>query len=155
MGIKSIRKGKVGEREFINLLKDYLGDDAIKRNLDQTRDGGHDVIGIDGWTIEIKRAAKPNLTAWWNQAVEQAIGNGEPVLAYRIDRRPWRVILSIGSIHPEIPSFGYDLDYCVEMSVLAFCSIVRERMEEINDDDTSNIRYDAGAQERFWNQGRP
>lgn len=130
MGIRSRRKGANGERELISLLKDYLGDDTIRRNLEQTRDGGQDVLGVEGWVIEAKRAAKPNLSAWWAQAVEQAKGKGEPALAYRIDRRPWRVMISMQAINPDFPPWGAildnGLDYCIEMSVPAFCVIVRE-----------------------------
>lgn len=129
MGIKSRRKGAAGEREFINMLKDYLGDDTIKRNLEQTRDGGQDALGIEGWALEVKRAAEPKLAAWWAQAVEQAKGRGEPALAYRLDRKPWRVIVPMCAFHPWMPSFGHeDLDFCIEMSVPAFCAIVREAM---------------------------
>lgn len=129
MGIKSRRKGARGELEFINLLKDYLGDDTIRRNLEQTRDGGQDVLGVEGWAIEVKRAAKPNLAAWWAQAVEQAKDKGEPALAYRLDRKPWRVVVPLCVIERNMPSFGHtDMDYTVEMSVPAFCAIVREMM---------------------------
>ncbi|MBA2591163.1 MAG: hypothetical protein H0U97_02440, partial [Gammaproteobacteria bacterium] len=48
----SRRKGKAGEREAALLLQDLLGT-AVVRNLTQTRDGGHDLIGIAGWSVEV------------------------------------------------------------------------------------------------------
>lgn len=123
MGIKSRRKGACGEREFINLLKDYLGD-GIERNLEQVRSGGSDVVGLDGWAIEIKRAAKPTLTQWWDQAERQADGK-TPALAYRLDRQPWRVRVPL---HVLNGMAGRGLTWTTEMGVEAFCAVVRESM---------------------------
>ena len=59
--ISSRRKGKRGELEVAALLRDLLGT-AVVRNLTQTRDGGHDLIGLPGWSAEVKRAAKPRVS---------------------------------------------------------------------------------------------
>lgn len=50
----SRRKGEAGEREAALILRDLLGP-SVLRNLTQARDGGHDLIGIPGWTTEVKR----------------------------------------------------------------------------------------------------
>ena len=48
----SRRKGKAGELEVADLLRDLLGT-AVTRNLTQARDGGHDLIGLPGWSAEV------------------------------------------------------------------------------------------------------
>jgi hypothetical protein len=116
--INSRDKGAKGEREFINMMGPLLGVD-LKRNLEQTREGGHDILGLDGWAIEIKRYAEvlpADLERWWDQAVEQSLRitwkNVSPALAYRADRRPWRIV---------IPSErGLEYDYTIEMSPILF-----------------------------------
>jgi hypothetical protein len=64
-------KGRRGEQELARLLSDELGS-VVARNLMQFREGGHDLLGLDGWSIEVKRAAQPQLTEWWIQALAQA-----------------------------------------------------------------------------------
>lgn len=90
-------KGAVGEREAAQLIHDHLGFDVV-RNLDQTRDGGHDLIGVPGWAVEVKRyrtAGAADRKSWWNQAVAQATPlNLRPVVIYRLDRQQWRAMVA-------------------------------------------------------------
>ena len=47
--INSRAKGAAGEREFCKELAEHLGDalvEPLKRNLEQTRNGGHDILGL-------------------------------------------------------------------------------------------------------------
>jgi|Laugresu1bdmlbsd_1035121.scaffolds.fasta_scaffold00145_20 hypothetical protein len=97
--INSRAKGKAGERELINELKVLLPPELtseLTRNLDQTRDGGHDILGLGDWALEVKRYAEvlpADLERFWKQATEQARKDEKrPALAYRQDRRPWRVV---------------------------------------------------------------
>lgn len=91
-------KGAVGEREFLKLLGDELGE-ALKRNLAQTRDSGADCIQVRGWAIEVKRQEKLSRPKWWRQAKAAAEALGvQPMLAYRQSCKPgqskrdaWRV----------------------------------------------------------------
>lgn len=94
----SRRKGKAGELEVADLLRDLLGT-AVTRNLTQARDGGHDLIGLPGWSAEVKRAAKPRIVEWWNQTVGQANG-AKPALLYRVDRRHWRAVVALADAVP-------------------------------------------------------
>ena len=48
-------KGATFEREVVNIIKEVLGE-QVKRNLDQWRDGGHD-IALGPYMIECKRRA--------------------------------------------------------------------------------------------------
>ena len=58
---KAITKGKSAERELAKLLGDHLGLE-LSRNLDQTRDGGYDLIGLPGIALEVKRCERLNYT---------------------------------------------------------------------------------------------
>jgi len=134
--INSRAKGASGEREFIGELIDYLGVEiagGLKRNLEQVRNGGgHDLVGLDGWAIEVKRykqVSEGDMARFWEQTVTQAYKvMAKPVLAFREDFRSWRVVIPISVIEGK---FGYEnglvpLDYTAEMSVAAFSYIVRE-----------------------------
>ncbi|MDQ3580514.1 MAG: hypothetical protein M3495_02290 [Pseudomonadota bacterium] len=121
----SRRKGKAGEREAALLLQDLLGT-AVVRNLTQTRDGGHDLIGIAGWSVEVKRAAKPRIAEWWAQAARQANG-ARPVLIYRVDRRPWRAVIALRDVVLGFEGQPRDeLTWTLEASLEVFAALVRE-----------------------------
>lgn len=112
--INSRAKGKSAERELINILKAHLPQYAndLERNLEQTRNGGHDILGLPGWAIEVKRYAKVtqgDLIGFWSQACEQARKDGgRPALAYRLDRQDWRVI--VRAMDMQIPAPPHDPD---------------------------------------------
>lgn len=90
-GRRSRNKGARGEREFLALLGEQLGE-MLTRNLQQTREGGADCLCVKGWAIEVKRCEALSRPAWWRQAVKQAERLGvEPMLAYRRNREPWTV----------------------------------------------------------------
>lgn len=134
MGAKSRNKGAAGEREFCKLLSaelEELGvDSVLSRNLKQTRDGGYDIDGLDMLAMEIKRAAKPEIRAWWTQTVLQSYEcDRTPVLAYRIDRKPWRVLMHINDItNPDFALSANDsLEYTVEMDLSLFAQLVSDR----------------------------
>ncbi len=107
VGRMSRNKGAGGEREFLNLLRDHLGDATINRNLSQSRDGGADCLTLAGVSLEIKRQESLKIGYWLEQARGQT--NGKlAALAYRKSREPWRVL--------------------VEFDVEGFCKFVRERV---------------------------
>jgi hypothetical protein len=139
-GKMSRRKGACGEKEFARLVEDLLGV-RLSRNLSQSRDGGHDMThkaeaagvpaarALARYAIEVKRrhqAAPSDLSAWWSQAVGQADRCGLwPALAYREDRREWRVVIPLSSINPEM-TLNLGLEYAASLSLEGFCSVVRE-----------------------------
>jgi hypothetical protein len=81
------RKGAAGENEACKFLADEFGV-VVKRNLDQTRDGGTD-IHIGPFRIEVKRRARiAGLYEWLAQA------DGElPALMLRADGKGWLVVM--------------------------------------------------------------
>jgi Holliday junction resolvase len=131
MGAASRTKGRAGEQELARLLTEELG--PVGRNLLQTRAGGHDLEGpaLRGWALEVKRyhrATPALLTEWWQQAEQQARSAGRaPCLAWRSDREPWRVLVPLSVLLPELPA-GAGLDWTVAVSVPAFAALVRERL---------------------------
>jgi len=122
MAINSRAKGKGGELEFIKLLRPEGFD--VGRNLDQTRDGGYDIVGLDGVALEIKRAKKPLLAKWWEQAVRQA-GDHYPVLAYRLDNQKWNIVVTANFLHDDL-----SCDHTVTLCFNDFVYYLRERINQ-------------------------
>jgi hypothetical protein len=134
--INSRAKGASAERDFCKELSDYLGDyltEPLKRNLEQTRNGGHDILGLEGMAIEIKRyksLSESDLTRIWEgQVLDQAkrIG-GLPVLAYREDFRPWRIRLPLCAITGQVWDSGWDMPWTIEVGMEAFAYCIREHL---------------------------
>ncbi len=89
-------KGASAEREVIQLLAPVIEPFGIelKRNLEQTRSGGCDLVGIPGMAIEVKRQENLAINSWWSQTVRQALQRKEmPVLIFRQSRQRWKVCL--------------------------------------------------------------
>lgn len=129
--INSRAKGASGERELIGELKKLLPPeltDGLERNLEQVRGGGHDINGLPGWTLEVKRYSevKPaDMERFWLQTTEQARNDhGRPALAYRQDRRDWRVVIRMEDMCDWV-SAGDDYDYTCELSLRAFALLVK------------------------------
>ena len=121
----SRNKGKGGERELARLLRDEMGFD-VTRNLNQTRDSGHDILGLEPFALEVKREQTIRLPAWWRQAVSQAEAAGmKPALAYRLDRKGWRVRIPLDALIEGLGPVD-DLEWTADISLAAFCAVVRE-----------------------------
>lgn len=133
--INSRAKGASAERELIAMLTDELGETLtapLKRNLEQTRAGGHDIVGLDGWAIEVKRYKRlkeGEIKAFWGQALDQAERIAQrPVLAYREDLCSWRVRIRLSDLVPGTWSDNANsVDWTIEMSVPCFAAVVREQ----------------------------
>lgn len=92
------RKGACGENELAAILSEQLGR-VVKRKLGQARDSGDD-IQIEKFRIEVKRCQTLKVPKWCKQA-EEASGAGEvPVVAFRRNGEPWRVILQLDDFLP-------------------------------------------------------
>jgi len=132
MPINSRAKGKNGELEVVHILREELGIEAT-RNLDQWRDGGSDILGLNSWAIEVKRAKTPLIKQWWEQAVRQAGASKFPALWYRLDRKYWRVVVPLHAITLDV-GYSLDLAWTAEITPEAFCAIVREEISTIECD---------------------
>ena len=127
MGKSERTKGAAAERELAKILFEELGVE-MKRNLNQTREGGYDLLGLN-LAIECKRREKEDLGGWWRDAVKKADGK-IPVLAYRASRQPWRFILPVEAVmhgHHFVSNF-------VDTATLytsGFCYWVRENWDQL------------------------
>lgn len=128
--INSRAKGKSGERELIGELKRVLPElsDALERNLEQTRDGGYDISGLNGWAPEVKRYAKilpADIDVFWKQACKQARSEHKrPALFMREDRREWRVRVRLIDVQDRWAADD-DLMWTAEVTLDAFAWIYR------------------------------
>lgn len=107
MALHAQNKGKEGEREVARVMNKIITEqliahglpvpdrDVVQRNQNQSAVGGSDLSNTFGLCIEVKRQEQLSINSWWSQAVEAASRNGEvPVLIFRQNRKPWRVITS-------------------------------------------------------------
>ncbi len=134
--VDSRLKGANAEREVASLIFQNTGV-RLKRNLEQARGGGHDLVA-DGegqhWplAVEIKNyaEAKPaSITAWWKQAVTQSEYVKQiPCLWYK-DRRRWRVVLPGYVVMPDVP-WGNIEAYTITITPEMFFAIYREILME-------------------------
>ena len=85
MGKAQRTKGASYERDIVHDLSDYLGVDC-SRNLDQTRDGGADIV-LDKFVIECKRRASIAVYDWVDQAQAACKDGQKPIVVCRADRR--------------------------------------------------------------------
>lgn len=101
MAINSRSKGQRGEREVRDILQkvmDEVGREMnlpfvpeVKRNLMQSMEGGHDLVGIPGLAVEVKFQENTQVEKWWGQTVNQAERDGGiPVLIHRKKNAKWR-----------------------------------------------------------------
>lgn len=106
MAINSRSKGQRGEREVRDILQKVVDEVAsekkmlfapeVKRNLMQSMEGGHDLVGIPGVAVEVKFCENPQVDKWWEQTLKQASRDGgQPVLIYRKTRNPWQVVMLV------------------------------------------------------------
>jgi hypothetical protein len=86
------RKGADGELEVVKLARQHGW--PASRNLDQARDGGADVVGIAGVSLEVKRCERTDVWAWWGQA-NASCGTRLPVVAFRRSASPWLAIVEL------------------------------------------------------------
>lgn len=139
MSINSRAKGASAEREFAGLVHDWAGIRLI-RNLEQSRGGGHDLLvhadeagpvadAFRKLAIECKRyraVTDGALSKFWHQAITQAEHGGLiPILAYRADRSPWRVVVPMRLLSPHL-SGSTQLTYTATLSIEGFCHAVSE-----------------------------
>lgn len=96
--INSNRKGKVGEREVIALLKDQWPE--ARRNLEQHTDDKRDVLAVAGVHFQVRR--KESLRLWEALAdtAAEAAEHDLPVLVFRRNRSKWYAALELDELIP-------------------------------------------------------
>ena len=95
-------------------------------------EGDSDILGVPGWSIEVKRVEKTDpadIRRWWGQAVSQALRDGGvlPALFYRQSRRDWRVLWPLSALM-RLPdgTLWPAYEYAVEGTPEAWAAVVRE-----------------------------
>lgn len=91
-------KGHAAENEVCKILSEKFGY-KVKRNLDQVRNGGADIIDVPPFAVEVKRHQVLNIPAWWKQALSQTTdSNPIPVLLYRQNGKPWMCCIPFNTV---------------------------------------------------------
>lgn len=96
MGRKSKAKGKRGEREVANILKAYGYDARRTAQYCGSTGDASDVIGLDGYHIEVKNVERLNLWKAIEQSRHDAMEAGKnevPVVVFKRSREPWQICL--------------------------------------------------------------
>lgn len=91
MPINSREKGKTGERELANKLKEY-GYECRRGQQFSGANGDADVVGLDGIHIECKRTERLSLYDALAQAKHDAREGEMPVVMHRKNHCEWVVI---------------------------------------------------------------
>lgn len=116
--MKSKAKGSIGERKAKKWLEEglSLAPGTLSRNLEQSRSGGSDILGLGPLTIEVKRRKRGpreyERAAWLEQVVRAAPMDTTPVVLYKVDgRNPWRVIVlaTVNTMHFSAPVVPADI----------------------------------------------
>jgi len=92
------KASRVKGHSFENTIKNMINRElenyhlpySLERNLNQTRDGGADLVGLDNFQIECKRYAKQAndlpRNEWWKQVCDVCEERQEiPILIYKYD----------------------------------------------------------------------
>ena len=98
--VNSRTKGAQFEREVVNVFRDWLGDEAtqgLRRNLTQYQVADEGDLKLGPFLIECKRYAKGDIHQqwWWEQILKAAGEKYIPLLIYRFDRRPIRMVFPL------------------------------------------------------------
>ena len=93
MGRKEREKGKRGEREVANILKEH-GYDARRGQQFSGKNGDADVVGMDGYHIEVKFCETTKIWEWYEQSRGDARDGEVPFVVFRRSREGWMVALS-------------------------------------------------------------
>lgn len=130
MGAMQRNKGKAGEREAADLVRQFTGWD-VQRRVRQ-HDGDSDLVGVPGWAVEVKRhrtALPGEVARWWAQAEAQAAREGPgvlPVLLYRADRAEWRAVWPLAVLLAGPGPTWSGIAWTADTMVQAWAAVARE-----------------------------
>jgi len=120
-------KGKRGELAVANIIFELTGWDARRRVRNDH--GDSDLIGISGWSVEVKdhtKAMLGDLREWWSQACRQSNGM-IPLLVYKRQRGEWRAVYPLClHLSYQESDWWHDFDYTIECSLEAWATVARE-----------------------------
>lgn len=93
--INSRAKGKVGELEFAAFLREHGYESARRGQQFKGGAGSPDVMGLDGFHVEVKRTEVTSLKDWIAQAKNDAGAGKVPMIAHRKNRGNWIAVLDM------------------------------------------------------------
>lgn len=77
----------------------------VQRNQNQSAVGGCDLQNTFGLAFEVKRQEALSIESWWRQCVDSAVDRNElPILVYRKNHQPWRVVMYLQNPLPILQS---------------------------------------------------
>lgn len=138
------QKGQRGEHAVAALLQEAVAEvweyhcpgqepPVVSRNLVQTREGGHDLVGVEWCAVEVKWQETNFQKAWWQQTVEQAADLSartgkhiDPVLFYKRNHQPWRVV-TIVQLQVPHPTERNVFSYCATLELPSFMDYFKRR----------------------------
>ena len=91
--INSKRKGAVGEREVAKILRDHGFDARRTAQFCGNTGDAADVIGLDGFHIEVKRAETTKIWDWIAQAERDHKAGMIPLVVFRKNGEKWKVCM--------------------------------------------------------------
>lgn len=98
------QKGHNGEREVVRWLTELAAPvchtvgspvPLFERNINQSRDGGYDVKGLEWLAVEVKRVETEFQPKWWLQVIKSKEDRQLACLLFRRNRMRWRAMVQI------------------------------------------------------------
>lgn len=91
-------KGQNFERKMSKMFNESFGL-STERNLQQSINGGDDLIGVPFFSIELKKHNTKTIGTWWKQCAESARRQSKmPVLIYEMPRQKPTVVMRIEDV---------------------------------------------------------
>ena len=89
--INSRQKGAGGEREFAKLCREHGYD--VRRGQQFNGLEGEDVVGLEGFHVEVKRVERLNLDKAMEQSIRDCKSGDVPIVAHRKNGKPWLITM--------------------------------------------------------------
>lgn len=96
LGRKPKSRGNRGEREIVDILKAH-GYPAY-RNFGSGGYGGGDVLGLDGYSVEVKYQERLNIWSALAQSKAAASATQTPLVCFRRNHSAWYAALELSEL---------------------------------------------------------
>ena len=93
MSVNSKKKGKAGELEVAHILQKHGFDARRTAQFCGNTGDAADVIGLEGFHIEVKRCETTKIWDWIAQAERDHKAGTVPLVVFRKSREQWKVTL--------------------------------------------------------------
>lgn len=92
------QKGQNFERKMAKMFNEHFGL-SVERNLQQSINGGDDLLGVPFFSIELKKHNTKSIGTWWRQCEESARRqNKMPVLIYEMPRQKPTIVMRASDV---------------------------------------------------------